>query len=100
MLYAVYCVDKPDAATLRAELRPLHQDYLKTQTDKIVLAGATQTDDGETATGSMFIVNVDSRAEAEAFAKGDPFNSGGLFEKTVVTRMRKGHWHPENGDSA
>ena len=48
----------------------------------------------------MFIVNVDGRKEAEAFAKGDPFNSGGLFEKVVVTRMRKGHWHPENGDKA
>jgi uncharacterized protein YciI len=100
MLYAVYCVDKPNAAALRAELRPPHQDYLKTQTGIIILAGATQMDDGETATGSMFIVNVNSRAEAEAFAKGDPFNSGGLFESVVVTRMRKGHWHPENGENA
>ena len=32
--------------------------------------------------------------------KGDPVNSGGLCEKVVVTRMRKGHWHPENGDKA
>lgn len=100
MLYAIYCVDKPNSTALRTELRPPHQDYLKTQTGIIVLAGATQTDDGETATGSMFVVNVNSRAEAEAFAKGDPFNSGGLFEKVVVTRMRKGHWHPENGDKA
>jgi len=100
MLYAVYCVDKPDSAALRAELRPPHVEYLATQSDIIVLAGATQTDDGETATGSMFVVNVDGRAQAEAFAKGDPFNAGGLFEKVVVTRMRKGHWHPENGDKA
>ena len=98
MLYAIYCVDKPNTAALCAELRPPHQEYLATQADIIVLAGATQTDDGETATGSMFIVNVDGREMAEAFAKGDPFNSGGLFEKVVVTRMRKGHWHPKNGD--
>ncbi len=32
MLYAVYCVDKPNAADLRAELRPPHQEYLATQT--------------------------------------------------------------------
>ena len=98
MLYAIYCVDKPDAADLRAALRPPHQEYLATQSDIIVLAGATQTDDGETATGSMFVVNVDGREQAETFAKGDPFNSGGLFEKVVVTRMRKGHWHPEVGN--
>ena len=100
MLFAIYCVDKPNAADLRAELRPPHQDYLKTQTGIIVLAGATQKDDGATATGSMFIVNVDGRAQAEAFAEGDPFNSGGLFETVAVTRMRKGHWYPENGDKA
>lgn len=100
MLYAIHCVDKPNAAALRAELRPPHQVYLKTQSHIIVLAGATQTDDGETATGSMFIVNVAGREEAETFAAGDPFNSGGLFQEVIVTRMRKGHWHPENGDSA
>ena len=48
----------------------------------------------------MFIVNVDGRKQAEAFAAGDPFNSGGLFESVVVTRMRKGHWHPENAEGA
>ncbi len=98
MFYAIFCVDKPNAAELRQELRPPHQAYLKTQTGVIVVAGATQSDDGETATGSMFIVNVDGRAQAEAFAKGDPFNSGGLFKSVVVTRMRKGHWHPENAE--
>jgi len=48
----------------------------------------------------MLIVNVDSRAAAEAFAKGDPFNKGGLFESVTIKRMRKGHWHPENAESA
>jgi len=100
MFYTVYCVDKPNSKDLRLKLRPSHQEYLKTQADIIVVAGATQTDDGETATGSMFIVNVDGRARAEAFAKGDPFNSGGLFQSVVVTRMRKGHWHPENAEGA
>lgn len=100
MLYAVYCVDKPNSADKRLELRPPHQEYLATQTDIIVLAGATQTDDGETATGSMFIVNVDGRPAAEAFAKGDPFNKGELFESVTVKRMRKGHWHPENAENA
>ena len=100
MFYAVFCVDKPNSRELRLKLRPTHQDYLKTQSDVIVVAGATQTDDGETATGSMFIVNVAGREQAEAFAAGDPFNSGGLFESVVVTRMRKGHWHPENAEGA
>jgi|TARA_B110000263_G_C15115900_1_gene422010 uncharacterized protein YciI len=100
MLYAIYCVDKPNSAELRAKLRPPHQAYLKTQSGIIIVAGATQTDDGNTATGSIFIINVDSRSEAETFAKRDPFNSGDLFEQVTVKRMRKGHWHPENAENA
>ena len=100
MLYAVTCVDKPESTDLRKELRPPHMEYLATQSDIIVLAGATQTDDGETATGSLLVVNVDGRPAAEAFAKGDPFNKGGLFASVTITRMRKGHWHPENADGA
>ena len=64
MLYAIYCVDKPNAAALRAELRPPQQKYLATQTDIILLAGATQMDDGETATCIIFIVNFDGRDQA------------------------------------
>lgn len=100
MLFAIHCVDKPDSAALRAELRPPHQAYLKTQGNIIVIAGATQTDDGETATGSIFIVNVEGRAAAETFASGDPFNSGGLFESVFISRMRKGQWNPQNADGA
>ena len=91
--------NRPPGQSRHAALVPLGA-RVQLYAGLVVLAGATQTDDGEIATGSMFVVNVDSREQAEAFAKEDPFNSGGLFEKVVVTRMRKGHWHPENGDKA
>ena len=94
-LYAITCIDKADAAALRTESRPAHIDYLKTQDDKIVLAGALLTDDGENMTGSHFLVNVPDRAAAETFSASDPFTRAGLFETILINRVRKGFWSPE-----
>ncbi len=100
MLFAIYCVDKPGSAPLRAEALEKHRAYLSDQSDKIVIAGATLSDDGETATGSLFIVNVPDRAAAETFSNGDPFTRAGVFESVTITRMRKGFWFPENAEGA
>ncbi len=94
-LYAITCTDKPDSAKLRTDTRPAHMDYLKTQNDKLVLGGATLTDDGETMTGSHFLVNVPDRAAAEQFNANDPFTKAGLFGQITINRVRKGFWSPE-----
>ncbi len=93
-LYVITCIDKAGVADLRSETRPAHLDYLKTQDDKIVLAGALLTDDGETMTGSHFLVNVPDRATAETFSANDPFTQAGLFESVLISRVRKGFWSP------
>ncbi len=100
MLWAVYCVDKPGTGDLRMSLRPEHLEYLKSQNDKIVLAGATLQDEDDTMTGSLLVVNVDTRAEAEAFSANDPFTKGGLFESVVITRMRKGIFNASAAEGA
>jgi hypothetical protein len=95
VLWAISCVDNPDSAALReAHMRP-HRAYLDTQSAVLVLAGATLSDDGEVATGSLFIVNVDSRATAQAFSDRDPFTQAGVFARVSITRMRKSQWNPE-----
>ena len=94
-LYAITCIDKPDSAQVRADARPAHIDYLKTQGDKLVLGGAMLTDDGETMTGSHFLVNVPDRATAEQFNANDPFTKAGLFGQIIISRVRKGFWSPE-----
>ncbi len=98
MLFVIHCVDVPDGAATRAAARPAHLDYLTANSDRIVLAGATLTDGGETPTGSHFIVNVADRAEAEAFSAADPFTSAGLFASVEITRLRKGFWYPQTMD--
>ena len=100
MLWAVSCVDKPNTADTRAKVLQMHRDYLATQKNIIVLAGPTQSDDGNQALGSLFILNVNSRAEAKAFSDGDPFTQAGVFANVTITRMRKGQWNPEVAEGA
>lgn len=94
MIWAIQCADKPNSTEQRMKLRPAHLEYLKAQDAMIVLAGATLTDDGETMTGSSFVVQADSRGAVEAFSAGDPFTKGGLFASVSITRLRKGIWNP------
>ncbi len=95
MLWVISCTDKPNTAALRAGVLQPHRDYLQSQKGILVLAGATQTDDGAEAIGSLFVVNVDSRAKAKAFSDTDPFTQNGVFASITITRMRKGQWNPE-----
>ena len=95
MLWAISCVDNPNTGKIRDSVLQPHRDYLKSQKHILVLAGATQNDDGTEAIGSLFVVNVGSRAEAKAFSDGDPFTQNGVFKSITITRMRKGQWNPE-----
>lgn len=100
MLWAISCKDKPNTTAVRAKILQPHRDYLQSQKGILVLAGATQTDDGAEAIGSLFVVNVNSRAEAKAFSDGDPFTKAGVFASITITRMRKGQWNPEAAEGA
>ena len=100
MLWAISCVDNPHTGKIRDSVLQPHRDYLKSQKHILVLAGATQNDDGTEAIGSLFVVNVGSRAEAKAFSDGDPFTQNGVFKSITITRMRKGQWNPEAAEGA
>jgi uncharacterized protein len=100
MLWAIYCIDKADTAQLRDQHMRSHLDYLDRRKSTLVLAGATLTDAGSAATGSLFIINVQTRSDAEAFSAGDPFTKADIFERITITRMRKSQWNPQAADSA
>ena len=100
MLWIISCVDKPNTAAIREQHLQPHRAYLGSQKKILVLAGATQSDDGTSAIGSLFVVNVGSRAEAKSFSDGDPFTQNGVFSSVTITRMRKGQWNPEAAEGA
>jgi uncharacterized protein YciI len=100
MLWAISRVAAPHFATLREKHLQEHLDYLRSRKTILVVSGATLTDDGKEVIGSLLIVNVDRRAEAKAFADGDPFAKAGMFKSVTITRMRKGQWNPQAAEGA
>lgn len=89
MPYMVIADDKPGSAADRARVRNAHVAYLEANLDKLIAAGAKIADDGVTAIGSVYLIDTDSREEAESFAAGDPFMREGVFSGFVATRWRK-----------
>jgi uncharacterized protein YciI len=95
MLWAITRrVAAKDFETKREQGLKAHVDYLSSKKGIIVVSGGTTTDDGKETTGSVMIVNVGTRAEAQAFIDGDPFQKAGFFTDLKITRMRKGQWNP------
>ena len=100
MLWAVYCVDKPNTAVPREEHLTVHRAYLDKVASSIFFSGPLQSDDAEESLGSLFILNVKSREDAQAFIDNEPFNNIGIFEKIIIYRMRKGRFNPALADLA
>lgn len=85
MLFAFLCTDKPDGLTLRLDTRPDHVAYLEglNRAGKLAFAGPFLGDDGK-PTGSLVVVDVADRAEAEAVAAADPYARAGLFSAVEI----------------
>ena len=77
MLFALIARDKPGALPIRQENRPKHVEYLKTS-GPVQQAGPLLDAEGQMC-GSLIILDVADRAEAEAWVAGDPYGKAGLF---------------------
>lgn len=87
MLFTIYCTDKPASLELRIATRSAHLAYLETYQSRIMHAGPLLDVDNRPC-GSLLIIDVADRAEAEGFAATDPFARAGLFESTVIRPYR------------
>jgi uncharacterized protein len=93
MPFVIDATDKPDSAKLRADTRPLHIAYLDRNAARFLAAGAKLRDDGETAWGSLYVLDTEDRATAGDFIRDDPFSQAGLFATVTMTRWRKGYFN-------
>jgi hypothetical protein len=64
--------------------------YLDSNLPRLIAGGPKLRDDGETACGTLCILDVDDRAAAETFIKDDPFSKAGLFGKVEITALAQG----------
>ena len=96
MPYLIDTFDREHTQALRQALRDQHLDYLETNKSLLLACGAKLDDEGILGSGSVYIVDVETRQAAEEFINGDPFTKGGLFENIVITRWRKAYLDGKN----
>ena len=98
MHYIITAFDKENSLDLRMSVRADHLAYAN-EKGVVVLGGPLLTEEDEPKPrGSMIILDVNSREEAEEFAANDPYNKAGLFEKVSVRRWMGaiGPWLPSS----
>lgn len=87
MLFALMCLDKPNALDVRMGAREAHLAYVREWLDQVKLAGPLLDDEGRMA-GSLLILDVADRAAAEAFNAADPYTLAGLWGSVEIRAFK------------
>ncbi len=93
MPFLIDATDGEGQAALRQQVRPQHLGYLAQNVGLLLAAGAKLSDDGGTALGSFYLVDVEDRPAARAFIEADPYMKSGVFGDVCLTRVRKGFFN-------
>lgn len=91
MPYIVETFDKPNSLALRMEHRAEHLRYLEAHKALLLACGAKLNDDGSDQGGGLYVLDVGTREEAQAFIAADPFYAAQLFKEVRITRWRKAY---------
>ena len=91
MPYLIETLDKPGHQQLRRDTRDEHLRYLEANKALLLACGAKLADDGSDLGGGLYVVDLDTRDEAERFIADDPFSRVQLFERVTITRWRKAY---------
>lgn len=92
MPYLIDATDRVGTADLRQATRASHLRFVNANVHRLLAAGAKLDEDG-TSRGSFYILDTESRAEAERFIAADPYSIEGVFSETSITKWRKGFFN-------
>lgn len=87
MRYALICLDKPNALQTRVENRAAHLAHI--EASGVVEQAGPFIDAAGQMCGSLIILGVNTRAEAEAWATADPYAKAGLFSSVVIQEWKR-----------
>jgi len=87
MRYVLVCLDKPNALQTRVENRPAHLEHI--QTSGVVEQAGPFIDAAGQMCGSLIVLGVATRAEAEAWATADPYARAGLFASVMIQEWKR-----------
>jgi uncharacterized protein YciI len=104
MEFLCYHRDRPDSGALRDELLEQHWSYMDQYSAEMIARGPTLSDDGNTATGSVHILELPDPPAARAFAFDEPNYQAGVYRDVLLRRWRNmlGHtmWDFPGGRTA
>ncbi|WP_448951277.1 YciI family protein [Labrys neptuniae] len=86
MAYFFYCRDNRGSAGLRRHLVEAHWSFMDGYAGRMIARGPTLAEDGDTATGSLHIVDLSSAEEARVFAFEEPNYRAGVYADVMVRR--------------
>ncbi|GGO71750.1 YciI family protein [Nonomuraea cavernae] len=86
MEFFCYHRDRPGSAALREKLAEEHWSYMDRYAAQLIARGPTL--DGDTATGSVHIVDLPDLAAARAFAFDEPNFQAGVYRDVMLRRWR------------
>lgn len=87
MRVALICTDKAGALQTRLDNRAAHLAYIEA-TGVVEMAGPFLNPEGQ-MTGSLVVLNVETLAEAQDWAAGDPYAKAGLFDSVTISEWKK-----------
>jgi hypothetical protein len=87
MRYALICLDKPNALQTRVDNREAHLDHIRAS--GVVEQAGPFIDAAGQMCGSLIILTVGSKAEAEAWAAADPYARAGLFQSVMIQEWKR-----------
>ena len=87
MRFALICLDRPNALQTRVENRPAHLEHL--QSTGVVEQAGPFIDAAGQMCGSLIVLGVATRAEAEAWAVADPYAKAGLFQSVMIQEWKR-----------
>ncbi|WP_405945522.1 YciI family protein [Streptomyces prunicolor] len=80
--------DRPGSLALRTELVEDHWSYMDRYAKELIARGPTLSDDGDTPTGSVHILDLPDPAAARAFAFDEPNYQAGVYRDVLLRRWR------------
>lgn len=87
MRFALVCLDKPNALQTRVENRAAHLAHI--EASGVVEQAGPFIDAAGQMCGSLIILGVATRAEAEAWAGADPYAKAGLFSSVMIQEWKR-----------
>ena len=93
MPFLIETYDSPERAHIRQQFYSEHLDFLRENSELLLACGAKLDDVEEQADGGIYLVDLETRKNAESFIARDPFYQNNLFRRIVVQRWRKAYFN-------